>query len=226
MLVRTPTRRFDRHNFLGPLSQRWCAPHRFLVCSRTEREITSRPETTRILRSHEPHCRSSIHSTFKSKGLHLSPITITTNRFDEKKQMDPHAKLFSPRTNSTRLSRALAGIKLLDRELAMMYFQILWNVLRKPMQQVLKGLVMENRTETNQELWAYEQCWMQCGFREGEVKGEIKAVRENIFRLAERRGLLLSDEQQARLRECNDRAVLDRWFDDVFDAQFADELFQ
>ncbi len=140
------------------------------------------------------------------------------------------------------LRAALEGISTLDRELAMMYFQILWNVLREPMQKVLKGLVMENRTETEPRIWVYEQILRELflrdaevkgfhdgevkGFQDGEVKGEVKAVREKIFRLAQRRGLVLSDEQQVRLGACDDRITLDRWFDNVIDATSADELFR
>jgi hypothetical protein len=134
--------------------------------------------------------------------------------------MDPRAKLFSTWTNLTRLSRWCT-------------LPILWNVLREPMQRALMGLVMENGTENEQELPPDVQYWMECdaakSFRAGEIKGEangeIKAVRESIFRLAECRGLLLSDEQQAQLRACNDRVTLDRWFDNVFDATSADDLF-
>lgn len=132
-------------------------------------------------------------------------------------------------TNGEQVLRiALEGIELLDREHAMMYYQILWNVLREPMQRALERLVMENRTE--QETPPYAKHWVDCGFRDGEVKGfldgEVKADREKIFRLAQRRGLVLSDEQQARIRACDDRAVLDRWFDNAIDAKTADELFE
>jgi hypothetical protein len=104
------------------------------------------------------------------------------------------------------------------------------NVLREPMQRTLQRLVMENRTDTKQELPALARIWMECGFRDGEAKGEVKgkidAVREIIFRGAQRRGLVLSDEQQARIHACNDLVTLDRWFDNVFDAKTADELFR
>ena len=68
------------------------------------------------------------------------------------------------------------------------------------------------------------------GFRDGEVKGEVKGkidtLREKILRGAQRRGLVVSDEQQAHIHACNDLVTLDRWFDNVFDAKTADDLFR
>ncbi|MBK9260546.1 MAG: hypothetical protein IPM54_12050 [Polyangiaceae bacterium] len=61
---------------------------------------------------------------------------------------------------------------------------------------------------------------------EGFRAGEVKADREKIFRLAARRGLVLSGEQQSRIRTCEDRQVLDRWFDNAIDASTADDVFR
>jgi len=128
-------------------------------------------------------------------------------------------------TNSEPVLRAaLAGIDTLDQEHAMVYYQILWNVLREPMRKALWRLVMENRTE--QPFPPYAKGFVEYGFRDGEVKGEVKAVREKILRLAQRRGLLLSDEQQARIQTCDNLVTLDRWFDNVVDAKTADDLFR
>ena len=64
------------------------------------------------------------------------------------------------------------------------------------------------------------------GLHDGEIKGEVKNLRDVLLRGVMRRGLVLTDEQEARIRACNDRATLDRWFDNVFDAKTADELFR
>ena len=63
------------------------------------------------------------------------------------------------------------------------------------------------------------------GFHDGELKGELKARRANVLRGAKRRGLVLTEEQQQRILACDDHAMLERWFDNVFDAKTEDELF-
>ncbi len=72
---------------------------------------------------------------------------------------------------------------------------------------------------------AFEQGAVK-GFHDGEVKGEVKILRENIVRAAKRRNIVLSDEQQERIRTCDDRSTLDRWFDNVLDATLADDVFR
>lgn len=122
----------------------------------------------------------------------------------------------------------------------MVYFQVLWNVLREPMQEALERLVMEQRATGREfpfvkELGKYigESYFRDGeakGFRDGETKGfrdgEINADREKIFRLVARRGLVLSDKQQAHIRHCEDRQMLDRWFDNAIDATTADDVFR
>lgn len=63
-------------------------------------------------------------------------------------------------------------------------------------------------------------------FRDGEARGEAKASREKILRAAQRRGLVLSDKQQLRIRDCEDQQLLDRWFDNVIDAPTPDDIFR
>ena len=65
--------------------------------------------------------------------------------------------------------------------------------------------------------------------REGETKGraegEIKAKRDAIFRLIMRGGVVLTDEERARILGCVDLATLDLWFDKALGAKTAAELF-
>jgi len=63
------------------------------------------------------------------------------------------------------------------------------------------------------------------GFHDGELKGELEARRAGVLRGVKRRGLVLTEEQQQRILACDDPAMLERWFDKVFDAKTADELF-
>lgn len=90
---------------------------------------------------------------------------------------------------------------------------------------------MEQQTTTFELTWVKElnkqlyQEWEAKGFHDGEAKGEAKAIRGKIIRVATRRGLVLSDEQQQCIHACEDRQALDRWFDNVLDAKTANEIF-
>lgn len=152
-------------------------------------------------------------------------------------------------TNGEHVLRAtLKAIDTLDQELAMVYFQILWNVLRKPMQDALERLTVERQASQRKHSFsveftkdcvaafapfavkeikadAFEQGEVK-GFHDGEVKGEVKTLRDGIFRVAQRHKLVLSDEQRERIHACDDRPTLDRWFDNVLDATAADDIFR
>jgi hypothetical protein len=172
------------------------------------------------------------------KPVVLGPRTIPEITDEQAARQDAEVALLSGMahgngTNGAAVIQAtLAGIKTLDREAAMVYFQVLWNVLRKPMQAALMRLVMEQRS-TQREFPFVKEIGKYIGesyFREGEAKGyrdgEVKATREKILRAAQRRGLVLSDEQQERIRGCEDRQTLDGWFDNVLDAMSGDEVFR
>jgi len=107
------------------------------------------------------------------------------------------------------------------------------------MQRALERLAMENQhVDGGQKEWDLVRIFRSAGFHDGEAKGfhdgeakgfhdgELKARRANVLRGVKRRGLVLSDEQQQRILACDDHATLERWFDNVFDAKTADELFE
>ena len=142
-------------------------------------------------------------------------------------------------TNGEEVLRAaVRAIVTLDAEHGAVYFQIIWNVLREPMQRALERLAMENQhVDGGQKEWDLVRIFRSAGFHDGEakgfhdgeakgeLKGELKARRANLLRGAKRRGLVLTEEQQQRILACDDHAMLERWFDNVFDAKTADELF-
>jgi hypothetical protein len=49
-------------------------------------------------------------------------------------------------------------------------------------------------------------------FEEGRADGEVQTLERNLLTVLERRGLVPSDEQVARIRGCRDAQVLNRWF--------------
>jgi hypothetical protein len=149
---------------------------------------------------------------------------------------------------------ALQAIADLDAEHSAVYFHIIWNMLREPMQRALEALVVQKQTRGEIKFPPFIQVLIEKGFHDGELKGfhdgelkgfhdgelkgfhdgelkglhdgEVKAVRDKILRGAQRRGLALSADQEALIRGCEDRALLDRWFDNVFDAQTAADVFR
>ena len=54
---------------------------------------------------------------------------------------------------------------------------------------------------------------------EGESKGELKAKRDAVLRLLMRAGIILTDDERARILACTDPATLDRWFDNALGAK-------
>jgi hypothetical protein len=125
---------------------------------------------------------------------------------------------------------ALRALGDLDAEHATVYFHIIWNMLREPMQRALEALVVQQQARKEIKLPPFIQVLVDKGFhdgeRKGEVKGEVRTLREKIFHFVERRGLALTIDQDARIRGCNDRALLDRWLDNVLDASNGDDVFR
>ncbi|MGK4005758.1 hypothetical protein WMF31_24230 [Sorangium sp. So ce1036] len=152
----------------------------------------------------------------------------------------------------TVLQAALAALGRLDQEHAMVYFQLIWDGLRKPMQQALEALVMERQIEGAATLPPFVQRLIDRGklegmregmregkregMREGELKGmregELKGMRqgklegkkETLLRLLARAGIALDENESARIHACSDVATLDRWIENVLGAKTAAEV--
>ena len=111
---------------------------------------------------------------------------------------------------------------------AAVYFQIIWDVLREPMQRALEALVMQRQTEGQTHFPPFAQQIFERGVREGvrdgEIRGELKGKRDALLRLLTRAGIALSEEESARIRECSDAATLDRWVDNVLGAKTARDV--
>jgi hypothetical protein len=118
------------------------------------------------------------------------------------------------------IQTALDALGRLDREHAAVYFQIIWDVLREPMQRALEALVMERQTEGKTEFPPFAQRIFERGVHEGELKG----LREALLRLLARAGIAVSEDERARIQSCADPATLDRWIDSVLGAKTASEV--
>jgi hypothetical protein len=128
---------------------------------------------------------------------------------------------------------ALVALVRLDREHAAVYFQIIWNALREPMQRALEALVMERQAEGETKFPPFVQRIFEQGIHEGEMKGrlegelegELKGRRDTLLRLLARVGITLTEDEIARVRACDDPALLDRWVDNVLGAKTASDVF-
>ncbi|WP_242515818.1 hypothetical protein [Sorangium cellulosum] len=138
------------------------------------------------------------------------------------------------------LQAALAALGRLDQEHAMVYFQLIWDGLRKPMQQALEALVMERQIEGAATLPPFVQRLIDRGKLEGMREGKLEGVREGklegvregklegkketLLRLLARAGIVLAEDESARVQACSDIATLDRWIENVLGAKTATEV--
>jgi hypothetical protein len=111
---------------------------------------------------------------------------------------------------------ALAALAQLDREHAAVYFQIIWDVLREPMQRALEALVMQRQTEGQTNFPPFAQQIFDRGAREGK--------RDALLRLLARAGIALNETERARIDACTDPEILDHWIDNVIGAKTAGDV--
>jgi hypothetical protein len=131
---------------------------------------------------------------------------------------------------------AFLALGRLDREHEAVYFQIIWNLLREPMQRALEALAMEQQTEGKATLPPFAQQLIERGIREGKLdgiregkldgirEGELKGKRDALLRLLTRAGLPPTEDERARILACADPALLDRWVDNVLGAKTVGEV--
>ncbi|MGK3995899.1 hypothetical protein [Sorangium sp. So ce1024] len=102
----------------------------------------------------------------------------------------------------TVVQAALAALGRLDQAHAMVYFQVIWNGLREPTRQALEALVMERQIEGEATFPPFVQKLVD--------RGKIEGKRDTLLRLLARAGIVLGDDESARIQACTDVATLDR----------------
>ena len=124
---------------------------------------------------------------------------------------------------------ALAVLGRLDPEHAAVYFQIIYDALREPMQRALEKKIMERQTEAKPTFPPFVQKLIEGGRLEGKLEGrlegELDKLREVLLRLLARAGIAVTEEERARILACDDTALLDRWVENVLGAKTADDVF-
>jgi len=90
-----------------------------------------------------------------------------------------------------------------------------------------------NRGRTSRKPYAYERVfdeieqareYGEAKWAEGAIEGELKATRNAVLRLLMRAGIILTDDERARILTCADPATLDRWFDNALGAKSAADV--
>jgi hypothetical protein len=81
------------------------------------------------------------------------------------------------------------------------------------MQRALEALVMERQFEGKTSFPPFAQQIFE--------RGKLEEKRDALLRLLSRAGIVLSDEDLARIENCTDATTLDRWVDNVLGAKTA-----
>jgi hypothetical protein len=119
------------------------------------------------------------------------------------------------------LQATLAALAQLDREHAAVYFQIVYNALREPLRKALELKIMERPTEAKSDFDAFLQRLAD----HGVLVAKLADKRATLVRLLARAGIAITEAEHARILECADAAVLDRWVDNVIGAKTAADVF-
>jgi len=120
---------------------------------------------------------------------------------------------------------ALLALNGVDREHAMVYFQIIDNVLREPVRRALEVLFMENQSERPRIYSPTARKLFDMGQREGQREGQRDGLRDALLRLIARAGITLTDEERTRIQTCSETETLDRWIDNMLGAKNTDDIF-
>src|SRR5580700_4172285 len=62
------------------------------------------------------------------------------------------------------------------------------------------------------------------GEHKGEIKGKIEGKRDALLRLLVRAGIIITDDERARIEACTDMATLDSWLDNVLGAKVSADV--
>jgi hypothetical protein len=119
---------------------------------------------------------------------------------------------------------ALGALGRLDQEHAAVYFQIVYDALREPMQKALEAKIMERQTEATATFPPFVQRLIDGGKLDGKLDGIREGKRDTLLRLLARAGIALTDDERARIQACTEVATLDRWVDNVLGAKTAADV--
>lgn len=103
------------------------------------------------------------------------------------------------------VTAAFTALGRLDQVHAAVYFQVLWNMLREPMQRALEALVMERQTQGKVQFPPF--------FQQIIDHGRADAMAHDVLTVLRVRGLAVSDVDRDRILAEKDPARLERWLE-------------
>jgi hypothetical protein len=103
------------------------------------------------------------------------------------------------------VTAALAALGRLDQEHAAVYFQIIYNALREPMQRALEALVMERQSAGKANFPPFAQQLID--------RGELQARASAVLTAFRVRGIVVPDGARDRIVAEKDPATLERWLE-------------
>jgi hypothetical protein len=132
----------------------------------------------------------------------------------------------------TVVEAALSALGKFDAEHAAVYFQIVYDALREPLRRAVEALIMERQSEAKPGFPPFMQELIDRGKHEGELrgelrgelKGELKGKRDALLRLVTRAGIVLAEDDRARIFACMDPATLEQWVENVLGAKTAADV--
>jgi hypothetical protein len=119
------------------------------------------------------------------------------------------------------VTAAFTALARLDQEHAAVYFQIIWNVLREPMQRALQELVMERQTLGKVEFPPF----MQQIVDRSRIEGRVEEAAHAVLTVLRARGVAVPDAARERILAEKDPAQLERWLERAIFAGSIAEVF-
>jgi hypothetical protein len=115
------------------------------------------------------------------------------------------------------LAAVLVALGRLDQEHAAAYFQMIYTLLREPMQRALEALAMERQSENKATFPPFMQRFIDSskvdGILEGEIKGRTEEAVRAVLTVLRVRGVAVPETAQERILAEKDPERLERWLE-------------
>jgi predicted transposase YdaD len=115
-----------------------------------------------------------------------------------------------------------------DEATQSVYRTLIYNALGEAMRKKIEEMIMQRVPEFQEPPFVQKlkAIGREEGRAEGLEKGEALGLKGALLKHIERAGLVLGDEERARIEACNDPVLLDRWLDNAFTAKTSADLFR
>ena len=111
------------------------------------------------------------------------------------------------------VTAALTALGRLDQEYAAVYFQLIYNALREPMQRALEALVMERQSEGKAIFPPFAQQLIDRGKTEGRTEGRAEEAASAVLTALRVRGITVPEAARDRILAQKDLERLERWLE-------------